>query len=216
MELIGHRGCAAIYPENTALAMERAAERLPAIEVDVRRCASGELVCVHDATVGRVTEGSGQVDELRLDELRALDVQASGEPIPTLSDVLDAIPESVTAQIELKEPGLGADVLDCPGLQSSARLSSFEPAVLREVCDADIPIGYLFGKKPVENIALARELDCSNVHPHWRLCADSEVVDLARDHGLGVYAWGAKSNPEAVAAACDAGVDGVTVDRPDL
>jgi len=48
MQVIGHRGCADVYPENTVRAVTRAANFLDAVEVDVRRCGSGELVVFHD------------------------------------------------------------------------------------------------------------------------------------------------------------------------
>ncbi|WP_207586781.1 glycerophosphodiester phosphodiesterase family protein [Halomontanus rarus] len=214
MELIAHRGCGAVNPENTVRAVRDAAERLPAVEVDVRRCASGELVCVHDATVDRVTDGSGRVADHTLAELRALDVQGSGERIPTLEEIVSAVPNALGLQVELKERGLGVDVLARLGTVPNARLSSFETASLREVQDGDVPTGYLFEGNPGENVGLARALGCSNVHPHWRTCAETNVVERARAAGLDVYAWGAETNPAAVEAARKAGADGITVDRP--
>lgn len=216
MELIAHRGCGDPYPENTVAAVRRAAERLPAVEVDVRRCGSGELVCVHDATVDRITDGTGRVSELALAELDRLAVQGSDERIPTLAAVVDALPQTVTLQVELKEPGLGDDVVRTLGSRSDVRLSSFEPAALREVRAAEIPTGFLFRGEPRENLALAESLACTNVHPHWQDCATSSIVERARDRGFGVYAWGIESDPDALAAAARAGVDGATVDRPDL
>lgn len=214
MELIAHRGCGAINPENTVRAVRDTAERLPAVEVDVRRCASGELVCVHDATVDRVTDGSGRVADHTLAELRALDVQESGERIPTLEELVSAVSDAVELQVELKERGLGADVLACLETVANVRLSSFETAALREVHDGDVPTGYLFEGDPGENVELALDLGCSNVHPHWRTCAETNVVERARAAGLDVYAWGAETNPAAVEAARKAGADGITVDRP--
>ena len=55
MRLIAHRGFAETFPENTVLAVREAARWADAIEVDVRRCGSGEIVCLHDATVDRVS-----------------------------------------------------------------------------------------------------------------------------------------------------------------
>lgn len=214
MELIAHRGCGAVNPENTVRAARDTAERLPAVEVDVRRCASGELVCVHDATVDRVTDGSGRVADHTLAELRTLDVQGSGERIPTLEEIVSAVPNAVGLQVELKECGLGDDVLARLETVPNVRLSSFETAALREVQDGGVPTGYLFEGTPDENVGLARDLGCSNVHPHWRTCAETNVVERARAAGLDVYAWGAETNPAAVEAARTAGADGITVDRP--
>ena len=78
--LIGHRGCAAQYPENTVGAIERAAPHVDAVEIDVRRCGSGEVVVVHDADLGRLTGASGSVADADYDELRDLTVETTQLP----------------------------------------------------------------------------------------------------------------------------------------
>lgn len=216
MELIAHRGCGAVAPENTVAAVRRAARQLPAVEVDVRRCGSGELVCIHDGTVDRVTGHRGPVAEHTLSELREMDVQGSGEPIPTLAEVVAAVPEGITLQVELKTPGLGADVLAQVAAHDPVRLTSFEPAALRAVRDGEFPTGYLFRGEVDDALAIASELGCANVHPHWQTCRDTSAVARARDRGFGVYAWGIETDPAALTAVRAAGVDGATVDRPDL
>lgn len=64
MELVAHRGCAWPQPENTLRAIHDAGSRLPAVEFDVRRCGTGELVVFHDEKVDRVTDQTGLVGEL--------------------------------------------------------------------------------------------------------------------------------------------------------
>ena len=52
---IAHRGFADDYPENTPLAFRKASERADAVEMDVQRCGSSELVVFHDAYLDRLT-----------------------------------------------------------------------------------------------------------------------------------------------------------------
>jgi len=227
IELVGHRGCGDHGPENTARAVAAAARRLPAVEVDLRRCGSGELVAAHDARVDDVTDGSGRVADLDLATLRGLGVDGTDEPIATLSEVLDAVPGEVTLQVELKEPGLWADLraaLTERG-RSSVRLSSFSAPALAEVARSDwAPVtGLLFDDHPGANLDLAATLGCENVHPHARQCLETDVVERAQAAGLRVYAWGleaAAGAPEAraatVRALAERGVDGVTTDTWDL
>ena len=111
MRLIAHRGFAGVNPENTLTAVGEAATVADAVEVDIRRCATGELVVVHDETVDRVTDGEGPVADHSLAELRGLDVLGTGEGVPTLEAVLEAVPDGVGANVELKEPGTAADAL---------------------------------------------------------------------------------------------------------
>jgi glycerophosphoryl diester phosphodiesterase len=53
--------------------------RADAVAVDVRRCGSGDLVVVQDATVDRITNREGAVVDMTAAELVALDVLGSGE-----------------------------------------------------------------------------------------------------------------------------------------
>lgn len=43
------------------------------LETDICISKDGELVLMHDATVDRTTDGSGAVNEMTLEELKALD-----------------------------------------------------------------------------------------------------------------------------------------------
>jgi glycerophosphoryl diester phosphodiesterase len=82
MDLIAHRGCAGQHPENTVRAVRKSSRRFPAVELDVRRCRTGELVVFHDETVDRVTDGTGSVAAMDWDRLRSLEVLESGERNP--------------------------------------------------------------------------------------------------------------------------------------
>ena len=68
--LSAHRGFQPQGPENSVLAFE-AAGRLgfDYIETDVRMTSDGELVCLHDATVDRTTNGEGDISEISYSEL---------------------------------------------------------------------------------------------------------------------------------------------------
>lgn len=219
MEIIGHRGCAEQFPENTLLAIREAARRLPAVEVDVRRCKSGELVVFHDATLERVTDADGELSETPWSDLRELTVLDSDERIPRLESVLEAVPDGTTVQIELKETGVAADTMQLAmAAGADVRVTSFLPDALAEVKESclDVPNGLLFGEEPDANLSRAVELDCTHVFPHYDLCVDTDIVAAARDHGLGVIAWKSARTTDDVRALHAAGVDGVTADRWDI
>jgi glycerophosphoryl diester phosphodiesterase len=212
-----HRGCGAQYPENTLAAFRRTGPALGGIECDVRRCGSGELVVCHDAELDRVTDATGRVGETRLDRLRELDVAGSGEGIPLLSAVFEAVPPEVVVNVELKEDGTAADARRvCEGFDHEVIVSSFSETALREADDAGFDsLAFLFFSDPDGGIATAADLGCEYVHPQWQLCVDSNLVDRAHQKGLGVNAWTLET-PAAVEACREAGVDGVIVDRDDV
>jgi glycerophosphoryl diester phosphodiesterase len=218
MDLIAHRGFASEAPENTLAAVRRAADRADAVEVDVRRCGTGELVVVHDPTVDRVTDGSGAVADLSLSELRGLDVLQSGERVPLLADVLDAVPGDTTVNLELKEPGLAADALAvADAVDSDVLVSAFSPEVVREVADVDsaAPTALVCTHEADHPAWTADRLGCDALHPSYPLCLTTWVVRRAHENDLAVNAWTVSRRPIArLLEIC--GVDGVIADSSDV
>ena len=102
---VAHRGYSAVAPENTLPAL--AAGVLAGatfIEFDVRTTADGVPVVIHDRTVDRTTDGSGQVEDLTLEEISTLDAGSwfspayAGTPVPQLREVVDLLrPHAVLA-----------------------------------------------------------------------------------------------------------------------
>jgi glycerophosphoryl diester phosphodiesterase len=216
VRLIAHRGFAGVNPENTRRAVVTAAEVADAVEVDVRRCASGELVVVHDATVDRVTDGEGPVADHTLAELRDLDVLESGEGVPALVEILEAIPDAVGVNVELKETGTAADALaSVTSLHPQAVVSSFSPETLAACRDVDpaVPRALLTDDSD-SAVETAREVGCGYLHPSVESCDDRLVRDAHRA-GMSVNAWTVSHSGEADSLAA-MGVDGVIADRPDV
>src|SRR5512133_1950014 len=113
--VIGHRGAAARFPENTAASFDHAVSLgVDAIEFDLRVSRDGVAVVIHDPSVDRTTNGTGLVSELTLADLKKLDVGAKFTPdgrtfpwrgrglqILTFDELLDRYP-SIPLLIELK------------------------------------------------------------------------------------------------------------------
>ena len=69
-----HRGASGLVAEHTELAYQAAIESgADALECDVRLTRDGHLVCVHDRTIDRTSDGVGPVSEMDLARLDALD-----------------------------------------------------------------------------------------------------------------------------------------------
>jgi glycerophosphoryl diester phosphodiesterase len=166
--LFGHRGAAAILPENTLPSFARAIEDgARYLELDVHATADGEIVVIHDATVDRTTEGSGPVSGFSLDGLRRLDAgyrfttgggvySARGQEIsvPTLGEVLDTWP-GVPLNVEIKqiEPSIVDQVVAlvvARGATTRVLLASARDEVmpaLRRACAAwEIPTNFAAGE----------------------------------------------------------------------
>ncbi|PJZ45337.1 glycerophosphodiester phosphodiesterase [Leptospira brenneri] len=108
---IGHRGARGLAPENTLVSFLVGSESTRFFELDTMLCASGELVVIHDFTVDRTTDGKGKVKDYKYRALAELDAGSffdeafEGEQIPTLSQVIQTLPENTVFDIELKSEG---------------------------------------------------------------------------------------------------------------
>ena len=71
---IAHRGASYYAPEHTLFAYDLAMGLdADMLECDLQLTKDGVLVCIHDTTIDRTSEGSGRVDAYTLAELRQLD-----------------------------------------------------------------------------------------------------------------------------------------------
>lgn len=72
--VFGHRGSAAALPEHTVAGYRRAIdEGVDGVECDVRLTRDGHLVCLHDASLDRTSNGRGRVSTATLAQLAGLD-----------------------------------------------------------------------------------------------------------------------------------------------
>jgi glycerophosphoryl diester phosphodiesterase len=95
---VAHRGLSPGVPENTLAAFRQSIARgIDVIELDLRGTADREVVVMHDETVDRTTNGSGEVARMTLRQLKALDAggyadrRFRGERIPTYAEVLELV-----------------------------------------------------------------------------------------------------------------------------
>lgn len=150
--VIAHRGGAGLWPENTLYAFERAAAMgVDVLETDMHSTGDGALVLIHDPTVDRTTNGSGPVNHLTLNQLKALDAgyywsedggrsfpfRGRGITVPTVEEVFSAFPEMrINIDIKQVRPSVADQlcrlILDF-GMLERVMVASFNSSILREV-----------------------------------------------------------------------------------
>jgi glycerophosphoryl diester phosphodiesterase len=162
--LMAHRGNRVACPENTLAAFRRAlADGADILETDLRLTADGVLVCIHDATVDRTTDGSGEVAQMTLAALKTLSAacgrpEFAAERIPTLAELLALLPGDVAVALELKtdrflEPQVCRQLvvqLDEAGIRGRVVVLSFSLPRLKAVqaVAPDMPIGWITLSRP--------------------------------------------------------------------
>ena len=164
VQVDAHRGASVSFPENTLIAFESAiASGADSVEFDVQLSADGAPVVIHDDTVDRTTDGSGEVAALNLEELRALDAGSwkapsfAGEKIPTLDETLELLGHMIRINMELKTADprladLAIEALQRQSLLWNATVSSFHLDHLRRAKDltADVRTSLILDSEPPE------------------------------------------------------------------
>lgn len=227
MLVYAHRGASQRAPENSCAALRLARELgADGVELDVMRCASGELVVFHDDTLGRMTGHAGLLNERSFSELRRLDL-GGGERIPTLAEAVDAAGPETLLNVELKcgqldDGGLAetaAAEIRALGIAARTIVSSFNPVVLARfrLLAREVPVGYLFASDqawPYRKGVWATVLRASAVHPEAALCTPARVASWRR-RGYRVNTW-TVDDPVRIAVLARMGVDAIITNRPEV
>lgn len=187
MQIWAHRGCSQRYPENTLLAFEKAAgiKGLTGIELDIQITRDGHMVVCHDEKVDRTTDGTGEIRNYTLAELKKLKIDAGDgvyERIPTIEEVLDLLEDKMRSgmklNIELKNskiPYKGMEqkivkLIHNRGLQESVVYSTFSALSLEQLhrIDEQAELGILDRK--VSDCLYKLKGGCGAValHPYWQ------------------------------------------------
>jgi glycerophosphoryl diester phosphodiesterase len=231
--VLGHRGASADAPENTLAAFRLAiAQGADGVELDVWRCASGEVVVAHDEDLLRVGGSPLRLPDAPLRDLRAVDVGAwkgerfRGERIPLLAEVLEALPGALV-NVELKSRGgrdLGlalavAEVIHHARAEARVVVSSFDWRLVAafRVASPDVATGLLLDGSGAWRLRLwagIRSLRPVAVHPEATLATDARVRAWTAD-GLAVNAW-TVDDPARAAQLAHAGAASVITNVPAL
>jgi glycerophosphoryl diester phosphodiesterase len=231
---LGHRGARGLAPENTLAGMAAGmAAGADGVEFDVQRTADGHLVVFHDDDLQRICGVAGRVVTSTLAQLRELDAgrqfgpQFAGEPIPTLDEVIEALPASAFLNIEAKRFRLRSDGLEA-GIAEAIRrhslagrciVSSFNPVLLWRLAriDRTIPLGLLYAPDLPFGFRQGwprHLLRLKALHPHFEQVTPALMQQLhARGQQLNTWTV---NEPAEMRRLIGLGVDSIITDRPDL
>lgn len=224
--MLGHRGARHAAPENTLAAFELARqEGADGIELDVRLDGDGEVIVLHDPSLGRVTEGAEtrHAEDIPSSELARLDVGA-GERVPLLAEVLDWAHQSgQRVNIELKSDvrhrvQLLDRVARVMGRSQLPELlfSSFHPYFVWWLakCLPSLPRAWIVHDKQriLKYAPGLAQLGANALHPQHTLLTAERVVRL-KARGMLVNVW-TVNDPSRARVLAELGVDAIISDNP--
>ena len=238
--LAAHRGGAQLWPENSLFAFRNAiALGADFLEFDVHLSRDGQVVVIHDPTLGRTTTGTGAVSDRTLAELRTLrlkgrDGKTTEELVPTLDDVAQlAAPTPVRLLLEIKVdarggryPGIeekGLAILDSHGMAARTIVMAFQEETVRRIrtLRPEVSVGGLCEKRELAEMGstVEREIDglrklgARFIGLHQELVT-ADVVRQAQQAGLLLGVWTVNDAP-AMKRFIEMGVGILITDRPD-
>jgi glycerophosphoryl diester phosphodiesterase len=237
VEIIAHRGASHDAPENTLSAVRLAWEqRADAVEVDVHCSRDGKMVVIHDPTLRKLARCSGKVCNKTLAELKQLEVgrwkhaRWAGEMIPTVEEVLETVPKGKRLFIEVKSatacvPELARAIERSGAAPKSVVIIGFslETMSVAKSVLPEIEVCWIVERKrswrtgrwtptadwAIERVRKARldgvDMGVRGLH--------TKFVEEIKAAKLKCYVWTVDS-PFVAARLAQAGIDGVTTNRP--
>ena len=230
LTLIAHRGFAGENPENTVTAAQNATRESPLtggstasrqadiIEIDVLPTADDDVVVFHDNNLaGRdreLTDATGVVWETDTATVLGAEVLGSGDTVPRLSTLLEAVPSEVGVNVELKNPGR-YDLRFAEKLSESAladRTAVWQPFVDHVIdildehdneflcssfCEGALaatraassyPVAPILWESVDDGLAMARQYDAAAVHAPMKLIAGTSFHDSTLTTGVDLVA----------------------------
>ena len=232
--VMGHRGAAAVAPENTLAGLRTAAALgMTWVEFDVMLSGDGVPVLFHDDNLKRITGRKVAMARTPFAELAKLEAGAwfapgfIGEPIPSLEQALAlAVELGVTPNIEIKPTprrdaataaAVAETIARCwPEDRPGPLISSFSRKAL-EVARVRIPAlprALIAWRLPRDWEAAAEILQCASLHLRaLRLRAKTAAKVKRAGYQLAAFTV---NDPKRARRLIRFGVDCIITDRPDV
>jgi glycerophosphoryl diester phosphodiesterase len=232
--ITGHRGAAALAPENTLAGIQKAVESgIKWIEIDTQLSADKIPVIIHDKTVKRCTNGKGRVGDLTLAELKVLDAgswfsnEFKGETIPTLEEALLACQEhNLNMNLEIKihnehevKPLVEKVVETVKHLNfpiEKLLFSSFSQNALVhcQTLYPEVRRGFITEHKPSNMLNTIKPLDLYSLHIDHRIL-NEKLAKSIKETGLTLMIW-TLNDPKKVDKFTAWGVNNIITDKPNV
>lgn len=238
VEIIAHRGASHDAPENTLESFRLGwDQQADAVELDVMLSRDGKIVVIHDPNTKRLAGLDRAVVDQSLEELQSLDVgkwkdpRWSGVRIPLLSEVLQIIPDGKRLFIEVKcgpeiVPELKRELAVAARPPAQTAIIGFSSKTMAAV-KKELPglqVYWIVDIRPnpktgtespstAELIQTAKTAGVDGLDLSAHEIIDRAYAKAILDAGLKLAVWTVNDSVLAQ-RMIDAGVQGVTTDRP--
>ena len=199
--------------ENSLQAAQAALAKNFAIECDVQSSADGEAMVFHDYTLERLTAMSGRIEDFSTRALSSINLRGTGEPIPTLLDLLAEIELRTPLICEIKSRFNGDMLLaeraaHCVAAYGGpVALKSFDPEIIAHLRANRSRLG--IARVPLGMIAQANYDDKADEWAHLTHQQKHELAHFLHwsETQPDFLSWGVTDLPHAVPFLCRAALE---------
>lgn len=226
VKFVSHRGYWEEAPENTLPAYEKAIEKgFWGLEADICRTSDGVFILHHDDTVDRMTDGTGSIRNLTLDQIKAMTVDTGANiakypnlKVPTLEEFLlfcrknGGVP-LLDSRLNASDSEALLEIIRKHDMENRCIVMNSSLAALQSIRElsSTIPIHALFNFTS-ENIDLCVSLG-ANTSINVPFAQVTQVlVNEAHSKGIKVNCWTVITSAD-VKKYTDMGIDYISTDK---
>ncbi|MDX3236234.1 glycerophosphodiester phosphodiesterase family protein [Streptomyces sp. ME03-5709C] len=228
--VLSHRGNDSVAPENTMPAIITSTRAgADYLEFDIVMTKDGVPVVMHDDSVDRTTTGTGNVRDMTLAQIKALDAGSKFDPlyagtrVPTLEEVL-AYAERTHSGLLLEYKGnwalpqvqLTVDMLQRYHQLDTLLVQSFSTSTLKAFSQLapDVPTILDFTTPPADPLGALAAVGAEAINVTNTAAVNPDFLAKLHGAGKGVLVYTVNSAADW-RRLTDLGVDGIITDRPD-
>ncbi|NOZ01981.1 MAG: glycerophosphodiester phosphodiesterase [Deltaproteobacteria bacterium] len=235
---IAHRGGGRLAPEETLVAYHNAVVLgADMLEMDLHATLDGVVVLNHDDTVDRTTNGTGRIQDMPFDEIRALDAgfafspdggsthpfRGKGVTIATFREVMQEFPDMFfSVEIKQEKPSIVdavLSVLDETSMSDHVILVSFHDEIVQEIRERRPDIVTGAGAVEMAEFYLNSTTEAGGYTPPCPFFqlpnVDPVLMKAAHALGVKVQVWTINDEQE-MRTLLKMNVDGIMTDDPGL
>lgn len=224
--IFAHRGANSFAPENSLSAFEKAIDiGCDGIELDVRLCASGEVVVFHDRSTARMTGHRGSIHRMNFSEIKQLilgNIDSTIEKIPTLDQILELARKKVLINIDIKKDPFFKNnleekiiqILKRHSLKENIILSSFNPFVLKKIAllYPGLHNGFIFRNR--SSMMFLNGQPVQSLHARYRILDKNYISNLTQ-RASEIYAW-TIDEAKGMLEQIQLGIHGIISNNPEI
>lgn len=244
--VIAHQGGDSLWPGDTLFAFQNAVELgVDVLEMDIHITKDGALILMHDETVDRTTDGTGEIESMTLAELKQLDAgydwspdegktfpfRGQGITVTALEEVFQAFPDK-RMTIEIKKSNASmikpfCDLIRRYNMQEKVLVASFYDDKMKDFRTECPEVATSSAKQETTQLVLMSKAFLAGFYSPNFLALQvpqesggitvmtESFVKAAHSRGLAVEVW-TINDAETMRKLIGWRVDGIITDRPDL